>query len=864
MKRFLSALLLTLISLTLWGQNITGQITDIKTGEPLPYVNIHYDGKAVGVNSDYEGRYSIVKINGATLTFSYVGYEKQTVRISSETRVVNIKLKSSEQTLQTAVVTAKRRKYTRKNNPAVEFMRKVIAAKKESDYKLNDYFSYQQYRKTTLSINEFTDKVYSDANFKNMPFRKNHVEVCPETGKRILPVSVTEELSRYVYRKQPESEKTIIEGKREEGVNQLLQTGDILNALIQDCFTDVDIYKENVRLLQYPFVSPVSTHFAIAFYHYFLADTLMVGNDRCIQVDFSPANPQDFGFTGSLYVMADTTYRIRKVLLNIPRRSDVNYVEDLKVDQEFITLPSGEQLLASDKMIVQLKLASFLTKFQVERSTYYSDYSTSDIPKKDFKFLGPQYTDPKAMMRDQAFWQEKRPVKLSSSEDKIGQMITEMQNMKHFKAFLWVAKAFIENFVETSTNPEKPSKVDIGPVNTMISQNFVDGLRLRFSAQTTANLNKHLFFKGYGAYGFKDNRWKGLGEVTYSFNEKDYLPREFPVHNLTFSYQTDVMSPSDKFMPTDKDNVFTSFKWSKVDQMMYFQRLRIKYERELTNGLRFETEFRRERDEPTAKYFYQRLSDASMPTTEAGNHVKYLNTSELRFGFFFQPHAKYVNTKQRRITINKDSPIYSLFHTVGFDGFLGGQHKYNLTEASIYKRFWITAAGKIDVKLNAGAQWNKVPFPLLIMPAANLSFIREDNMFNMVNNMEFLNDRYASLMASWDLNGVIFNRIPLLRKLKWREYLGVNMLWGQLTDKNNPFKHPGDPSLYYFPGHFQSDGSYQYSSYVMDEKRPYWELVAGVHNIFKILHIQFVRRMNYLDNYKAKKWGIRFMMRMTF
>ena len=122
---------------------------------------------------------------------------------------------------------------------------------------------------------------------------------------------------------------------------------------------------------------------------------------------------------------------------------------------------------------------------------------------------------------------------------------------------LWVAKAFIENFVETSVNPDKPSKVDIGPVNTMITHNFVDGLRLRASAQTTANFNKHLFLKGYIAYGFKDEKWKGMGEVAYSFNKKAYLPREFPVNNLTFNYSRDVMSPSDKFMPTDKDNVFT-------------------------------------------------------------------------------------------------------------------------------------------------------------------------------------------------------------------------------------------------------------------------------------------------------------------
>jgi hypothetical protein len=338
-----------------------------------------------------------------------------------------------------------------------------------------------------------------------------------------------------------------------------------------------------------------------------------------------------------------------------------------------------------------------------------------------------------------------------------------MENMKNFKFFLFIAKAFIENFVETTTTPEKPSKVDIGPVNTMISQNFIDGLRLRLSAQTTANLNKHLFGKGYLAYGFKDERLKGMGEVTYSFNEKAYLPREYPMHNLIVSYQTDVMSPSDKFMPTDKDNVFTSFKFTKVDQMMYFNRLKLKYQKEWMFGLRFEAEFNRERNEACGKLFYQPLDGLGTPSQDVTKHQKYLNTSSLTFGVHFQPGATYINTKQRRIEINRDAPIMSLNHTLGLSGFMGGDYRYNFTEGHIYQRIWVPSAGKIDIHLKGGVEWNRVPFPLLIMPAADLSYIIEDETFSMLNNMEFLNDRYASLMASWDLNGKIFNRIPLLK-----------------------------------------------------------------------------------------------------
>ena len=855
--------LLCSVSAIAQDKRIVGLLTDARTGEPIPYASVHYLGKTTGTTTDYEGKYSIIRLSGVELEFTCIGYARQTVIPTDTTTRINIKLKENEKILGNAVLRVKKKKYSKKDNPAIELMRKVIDAKHQSDLHVHDYFSYGKYQKMTFAINEFTEKVYSDANFKNMPFLKNHVETCQETGKLILPVSVQETTSQHIWRKSPESEKDIITGKREEGVNQLINTGDILNTLLEDCFTDVDLYKDRVRLLQYPFISPIADHLAINFYRYFIADTVMISGDKCIEVTLTPANPQDFGFMGSLYILADSTYRVRRANLEIPRRSDVNFVEHLNVDQEFITLPSGEQVVESDKMTVQMKLTSFFTKFQVQRNTHYSDYSLEEIPKKQFKFAGPQMTDPNAEMRTQEYWTQRRPEPLTKSEGDMDQLVKSMEKMKNFKAILFVAKAFIENFVETTTKPENPSKVDIGPVNTMISQNFIDGLRLRFSAQTTANLNKHLFAKGYMAYGFRDQKWKGLGEVTYSFNEKAYLPREYPMHNLTMSYQSDVMNPSDKFMPTDKDNVFTSFKFTKVDQMMYFNRFRLKYQKEWHFGLRFDGELTRERNEACGKLFYQPLDGVGGASSDPSSWQRYFNTSSIMFGVHFQPHAKYINTKQRRITVNRDSPIMSLNHTIGFNGFMGGDYRFNHTEAHFYQRLWFPSAGKIDVHLKGGVEWNKVPYPLLIMPAADLSYIIEDETFSMLNNMEFLNDRYASLMASWDMNGKLFNRIPLLKRLKWREYIGFNALWGDLSNKNNPFLNPNDSRLMYFPGHFNGN-DFEYSSRLMDPKRPYYEAIFGIHNIFKVVHVQAVRRLNYMDNPHAKRWGFRFMFRMTF
>lgn len=865
-------LVLTLAVLAMQGnyavaQTVSGIVVDAKSGSPLPFVNVYYEGKGVGAATDENGNFSVPYRKGWNiLTISSVGFKKMEIPISGPIENLKVRLEVNSQTIKGVSIKGKRKKYDRKNNPAVELMRKVIAAKKHSDLRRHDYFSYQKYEKRTFALNEFTEKVFDDEHFKKLPFLKERVETCPETGKLILPISVDETFSKRIFKKDGNIDKTIVEGRNSTGLNEFFNTGDIATTMIEDVFTDVDIYDNNIHVLQSEFVSPLSSSSGISFYRYFIADTLDVDGIRCIEVTFTPNNSQDFGFNGSLYIMADSTYRVHKATMNLPHNNAVNFVSDMYVSQEFETLPTGEQVIVNDNMIVQISVIGSFTKFHIKRDTYYSNYSLEEIPEKEFKFLGKERLLADAMMKDNKYWNSVRPEPLTEKESTMDDFLKKMESTKGFKFVLFVAKAFIENFVETSTDREKPSKVDIGPINTIFSQNFVDGFRLRMSAQTTANLNPHLFAKGYVAYGFKDHKWKGMGELTYSFNKKAYLPREFPVNNLTVTYQYDDASPSDIFMPTDKDNVFTSFRWTKVNHMNYVQKLRVLYEREWENGLRLTAQVKKESNEATAALFYQLLDGTGTPSPDKNLHINKFEMADVMIGLRFQPGATYINTKQRRIATNNDSPIFELNHTIGLKNVLGNDYTYNYTEAKVYKRLYLSSWGKIDTYVKGGIQWNKVPFPLLIMPAANLSYIKERETFSLIDNMEFMNDRFVSIMSGWDMNGKILNRIPLIRKLKWREYIGFNMLWGTLTDKNNPFlaKNAGDSRLFYFPGEFRKDGTFKYQSRVMDKNKPYFEVVAGIHNIFKILHVEYVRRLNYLDNPDIDKWGIRIMLRMTF
>ena len=851
-KSFLLFLLLG-CCISVSAQNIQGVVTDSLTNDPIPYLSVFYEGKGVGSITDNDGHYKVETRKGWNkLTFSAVGYVTKVVNIiPGVTKNLNVRMRPDDIMLDEVVVKPKREKYSRKNNPAVELMKKVIAHKNNNKLSENDYYQYNKYQKITMSLNDVTPEMLEKGMYKKMPFLKDQIELCEETNKFILPISVDETASQKIYRKHPKSEKTIIKGMSSTGVNELFATGDMLSTVLKDVFTDVNIYDNDIRLLQYPFISPISSSDAISFYKFYIMDTTFVDKDKCFHLTFVPNNSQDFGFTGHLYVLADSSYTVKKCTMNLPKKSGVNFVDNMDIIQEFEQLPNGEWVLKTDDMIVEMTLMKIMQGFQIRRTTRYSDYAFDELPQQLFKRKGAEIKEADAMMRGDDFWNQYRPVPLTQTESSMDMLVKRLEQMPGFKYVIFVLKAFIENFVETGTK-EHPSKVDIGPVNTMISNNYIDGLRLRMSAQTTANLNPHLFFKGYYAYGFKDHRFKYMGEVEYSFNKKEYLPREFPKNSITFSYQYDVMSPTDKFLKTDKDNVFVSFKTSTVDQMSYVRNIALKYENETQFGLKTTVEVKHSTDEPTGGLAYITNDDQKTLVPE-------IQTMEASLAFRYAPGETFVNTKQRRIPVSFDAPVFTLSHTTGFKGVLGGEYNFNLTEVGLYKRFWFSSWGKIDMFVKGGAQWNKVPFPLLIMPAANLSYILQRETFNLINNMEFLNDRYASLDVSWDLNGKIFNRIPLLKKLKWREAIGFKMLYGHLTDKNNPMKHPGDSELFLFP---TRDG--RPTSFVMDPKTPYMECSVGIHNIFKILHIDYVRRLNYLDHPDANKWGVRFMVMMTF
>ena len=836
-----------MLAQTVSAQKITGVVLDDENGDTIAFASAFYKGNHIGVASDASGRFSIERHNGWTLTVSAIGYKQQQIPINANTKAdMVIRLKPEAQALEEVVVKSKKSKYSRKDNPAVELMKRVVAAKKRTHLDNHDFYQYNKYQRITLAVNDISPQELLEAQEKKKQWFVDQIELCPINGKLILPISVDETVSQRIYRKSPHAQKDIIHGQSTKGINQLIETGNVLNAVLKDVFTDVDIYDDNIKLLRNSFTSPIGSG-AVAFYRFYIVDTVFVGRDRCIHLQFYPNNQQDFGFNGELYVLNDSTLHVKKCDLKLPARTGVNFVEDMKISQEYTQLDNGEWALSADDMSVEMSLAEFLTKAIVIRSTRMSDYSFEELPKSMFKGKANTRYDPNAKLRDNQFWEQHRSVELTNSESSMSDFIHRVENIKGFKYLLFAAKALIENFVETGSEATK-SKFDIGPVNTVISNNFVDGIRFRASGQTTAALNPHLFWKGYYAYGTKSHRHYYSSLLTYSFNKKEYQPGEFPIRTISFETARDVMSPSDKFLGTDKDNVFTAFRWSKVNQMYFYNRQQLKFDWETEWGFRTTFNIKAESNEPTGELDFIRLSD--------GQPVNKIRTSEMTLALDYCPGRSYINTKQHRIAVNLDNPEFTLSHTMGFDGILGGQYRYNYTELGVYTRLWLKTWGKMECHFKAGAQWNKVPFPLLNMPPTNLSYVISKSSFSLMNNMEFLNDRFFSANITWDLKGKIFNRIPLIRKLKWREVVGIKGIIGMLTDKNNPTlaRNANDDMLFAFPE----------GTHFFNHAEPYWELVVGVRNIFRFFQIDYVRRLSYTGLPGIKKHGIRFGFEFSF
>lgn len=815
--------------------SITGLVRDSLSREGIAYASISLMGTSEGTIANDKGGFNInTRASFTRLRISAMGYKTKEVEIKpGQGSVILVDLVSSGVELDEVVVRKGKEKYSKKDNPAVEMIRKLRARRDDNDPKRFPHYGYTQYERMMLGLGNLDDIISKP---EEQAWISEYADTSMLTGKRVLPISIKETVARDYY--DATGHKRIILGSKHAGIDERIDQNNV-KKILDDFMGEIDIFQNDVTLLTNRFVSPLS-RIAVDFYKFYLNDTVDVDGERCAVLSFVPFTPQTFGFLGRLYVsLEDSTMFIKRVSMGVPYDINLNYVERMSVVQDFDRAPNGSRLKVRDNIEVSFKLMPGVPEAFARRETTYRDHNFERPETGAFNFKGSQSIGSGAEFMPDEFWQEYRPEDVRSTTASIKGL---MQRLRGSKLFYW-AEQFVVVMVNGYIPTAKVSKVDIGPLNTLISGNSLEGLRLRLGAMTNVNLSRRWFARAYMAYGFRDKRLKYMGSLEYSFVPKKSLDQEFPIHSLRLTHRYDVDKLAQHYLYTNQDNVFLTLRRHKDVRMQYLRTTRLEYRHEWYNHFSIALGIEHNIHESTRYVpFVYADGDVRQRYTQAGF------TAQLRFA----PGETFYQARSYRVPINMDAPIMTLTQTYMPKGFMGSLHEINKTELGIQKRFWFSAFGYADVIVKGEKVWSKVAYPDLLMPNVNLSYTIQPESYSLMKPMEFINDQ----ALSWDLtywgNGVLMNRLPLIKRLRLREVLTLRGIWGSLSDKNNPAQ---SSDVFLFP----ADALCQ----PMGDK-PYMEAGVGIDNILTILRVDYVWRLTYRDHAGTDRRGVRIQLHFNF
>lgn len=848
-KKILFCLVGLLCLFSLEGQNeirIKGLVTDSVSGEPLPYVSIIVKGTTTGAATDLDGRFSLTvpsSASGKMLEVSYLGYSTKQVPLKSG-QSLSIQLAPTGIALNEVVVKPGRERYRRRDNPAVAFVKNVIERRDANDPRNHDYYSYDRYQKMLFAMNDYKPKKREDGKTGKFDFLEDFIDTL-DVGTTILPLSEKEHFETVYYRKDPHSEKRLVKGDKSAGVDEVFSR-DGIQQFLNEAFREVDIFRNNIPLFLQRFVSPLSS-LGPTFYKYYLMDTLEIDGQKCMDLGFVPFNSESFGFTGHLYVTLDSTYFVRRVLLNVPKDINLNFVSHMTIDQTFRREPDGTRLITKDDIRVNFKLSEKSKGMFAQRLIVYSNHSFEPDTAQlaIFEQPAPSITLKEAYTQTDKFWEENRPQEgRRRNPNTVDKLMAKLRSIPIFYVTEKIVTILVSGYVP-ATKDEANNKFEFGPMNTTISGNAIEGARFRVGGTTTPQFHKRLTLDGFAAYGVRDKKMKYDALVEYSFIDRKQYRKEFPMHSIRFEYMYDINKLGQQYMYTSKDNFLLAIRRKRDTRATYLRKAELTYTREHYNGISYSAVLRNKREYATPYAVFDRINaDGSLTSLD------HYDMTELELNFRYGYNEKFYQTRNNRIPITFDAWVFNLSHVMGWKGFLGSSYNYQRTDIGLQKRLWFSAFGYTDIILKAGKVWTKVPYPLLILPNANLSYTIQPEAYTNMNAMEFINDEYASWDVTYYMNGLLLNRIPLIKKLKWREVFCFRGLWGHLSDKNNPAKSTG---LFAFP-----EGSMTLG------KAPYMEASVGIENIFKFLRLDYVWRLNYRDNPDIQTHGVRCTMRIQF
>ncbi|MES2647877.1 MAG: DUF5686 family protein [Bacteroidota bacterium] len=847
MKAFIVFFLSLLLMSACYSQltTVRGIVRDATTNKPLQNATVSFPAGRGSV-SDVMGRYLLeTQRNFTQIIVSYVGYKKDTITIEKGVeQEVNIELfADSSNSLDNVVVRKNKHKgYSNKNNPAVELIKKVIENKWSNRSDSYDFSEFEQYDKLEFSLSNPSKAVTKSKLLKKYSFITQNRDTTKLEGKSLLPVYLEETISQKFYRKNPAVEKTKILATRKVNFGPFVDNNGITSYL-NFIYQDIDIYESNINLLTSQFLSPISD-LAPTFYMFTIQDTIVTDEgDKLVKLYFTPRNTNDILFRGTLFITTDGNYAVQQVNMSISKNININWVRNLKISQEFEKNTDGRWHVSKSNLKTEFGISNNKNAGGIfaERLASYRNF-TINQPRPDSIYsdpVAPVITD--ALAQTDSFWTASRHDTLSEAEAKIYYNMDSLRKMRSFQRMMDIATLFLAGY-------KSFPGFEIGPVSTFYSFNPIEGFRLRFGGRSTTKLSSRFFVNTYVAYGFKDEKWKYYFGLGYSLNKKSIY--EFPNNFVRGSYQQEVKIPGQELQFVSEDNFLLSFKRGENDKYLYNKIAKLEYIKEFRNHFSYNLGFKNWQQSPAGALSFLKFENGVATNVEA------LTTTELSVELRYAPNEKFYQNKNYRTPLFNKYPIFTFRYIQGIKGIFKGDYNYSNVGLNIFKKIYLGQFGYTHAVLDAGYIFGQVPYPLLTVHRANQTYAYQLQSYNLMNFLEFVSDHYVSLNLDHNFQGLILNRIPLIKRLKWREVASFKILQGGVRNENDPALHP---ELYKRP----VDSTGNPITYSLN-RQPYMEASVGVANIFKFLRIDLVKRITYLDHPNVSALGIRARLKFDF
>jgi len=834
MRNYLVFLFLFAISSLSAQELITGKVVDASSGLAIRGVTVKHMQSGIASSTDQSGNFNLqISALTGTLSISSVGYTSQTMPVSQLTpgKSITIILSEYSQNLEEVVINAPKKRYRNKNNPTVDFIKKVIEKRDENNALKGADQVFSEYEKLSMSLGILNEKTADSRLLKKFTFLKAGLDTVKLPGRSLIPIYMNEKLGARTISNSQGSLYTL-RGENQSRVDQFIDE-DGVDEYLNKIYGLSDVYENDVAIGNRRFLSPIAT-FAPSFYKYYNMDTISETLPKQLKIRFVPRNAQDALFSGYLYIDLDGSYALRKAELTLSDATNINWVKSLQMDFDYSKNRNSKYFL--NKSVTKIDLGLFQKGMNLFGEKVLirtlDEQAQLALPPSDNSELA------KRKNRTNVNWDLVRPVKLSTLESNAFRNIDSLKNSRSFRNLMSVGAIVTSGYIGKGL-------FEIGPIPSFYSFNPVEGNRFKFGGNTTDEFSKRLVFEGYGAYGSKDQKFKyNLGAI-YSLNGESVY--KYPVSSIAVRTTRDIRVPGQDLNFLDNDNFLLSFRRGINDRIIYFNKTQVELHHEFDNHISFKLGFKKETLTPGGRLMF--------PLNTNERRMDNISTVALTGVFRWAPGEKIYQGKRFRRIINTGKPIFSLSAEVGIKGLIGGQYDYQRFIFAANKRIFMSQLGFSDVVFESGIQFGKVPYPLMMIHRANQTYAYQANSFNLMNTLEFMSDRYSSLQFQHGFNGFILNKVPLLKKLDLREWLSLKVLYGHVNPENR-----------------MNNGEFGTSNFTPGStptlfglnRGPYVEGSVGLGNIFKILRIDVVKRFTYLDNPSVSKWGIRAKIGIDF